>query len=160
MIEWLNCNVYIMIVIEGMFFCNFVWNVLAFMVKNVAVVVIVNIVGDIMFVFGKLVVVLGFGMIVFLMFDVDMFNYGDEKVFFSFFIVIVVVLFVFIIVNVFMFIVEFGIDIILFCYCKDCDDNNGVLVNVLLVFVKIFGMLRKIVKMKVEEVVVRDERAG
>merc|ERR1719352_960152 len=105
-IEWLNRNAYIMTAIEGTSFCNSAWNALALMVKNVAAVATVNIVGDIMLVLGKLVVALGSGTIAFLMLDADTFNYGDEKVSSPLFIVIVVVLFAFIIANVFMSIVE------------------------------------------------------
>ena len=119
-----------------------------------------NIVGDIMLVLGKLVVALGSGTIAFLMLDADTFNYGDEKVSSPLFIVIVVVLFAFIIANVFMSIVELGIDTILLCYCKDCDDNNGAPVNAPPALVKTLGMSRKIAKMKAEEAAARDERAG
>ena len=159
-IEWLNRNAYIMTAIEGTSFCNSAWNALALMVKNVAAVATVNIVGDIMLVLGKLVVALGSGTIAFLMLDADTFNYGDEKVSSPLFIVIVVVLFAFIIANVFMSIVELGIDTILLCYCKDCDDNNGAPVNAPPALVKTLGMSRKIAKMKAEEAAARDERAG
>ena len=159
-IEWLNRNAYIMTAIEGTSFCNSAWNALALMVKNVCAVATVNIVGDIMLVLGKLVVALGSGTIAFLMLDADTFNYGDEKVSSPLFIVIVVILFAFIIANVFMSIVELGIDTILLCYCKDCDDNNGAPVNAPPALVKTLGMSRKIAKMKAEEAAARDERAG
>merc|ERR1719506_3677220 len=142
-IEWLNRNAYIMTAIEGTSFCNSAWNALALMVKNVASVATVNIVGDIMLVLGKLVVALGSGTIAFLMLDADTFNYGDEKVSSPLFIVIV----------------ELGIDTILLCYCKDCDDNNGAPVNAPPALVKTLGMSRKTAKMKAEEAAARDERA-
>ena len=159
-IEWLNRNAYIMTAIEGTSFCKSAWNALALMVKNVMAVAAVNIVGDIMLTLGKLVVALGSGTIAFLMLDADTFNYGDEKVSSPLFIVIVVILFAFIIANVFMSIVELGVDTILLCYCKDCDDNNGAPLNAPPALVKTLGMSKKVNKMKAEEAAGRDERAG
>ena len=109
---------------------------------------------------GKLVVALGSGTIAFLMLDADTFNYGDEKVSSPLFIVVVVILFAFIIANVFMSIVELGVDTILLCYCKDCDDNNGAPLNAPPALVKTLGMSKKVNKMKAEEAAGRDERAG
>ena len=76
------------------------------------------------------------------------------------FIVIVVVLFAFLIASVFMSLVELGIDTIVLCYCKDCDDNGGTPLNAPPALVKALGASKKIAKMRQEEAADRAARAG
>lgn len=158
-IEWLNRNAYIMTAIEGTSFCSSAWNSLSLMVKNVASVAAVSVVGDIMLFLGKLSVALGSGVIAFLMLDDDNFNYGDEKVSSPLFIVIVVCLFAFVIASVFMSIVEFGIDTIILCYCKDCDDNAGTPVNAPPALTSALGIAGKVKQQRIEAAQARAERA-
>ena len=159
-IEWFNRNAYIMTAIEGTSFCTSAWNALALIVKNITTIATVSILGDIMLFLGKLTVSLGSGVIAFLMLDADTFNYGDEKVSSPLFIVIVVVLFAFLIASVFMSLVELGIDTIVLCYCKDCDDNGGTPLNAPPALVKALGASKKIAKMRQEEAADRAARAG
>jgi choline transporter-like protein 2/4/5 len=158
-IEWLNRNAYIMTAIEGTSFCSSAWNSLSLMVKNVASVAAVSVVGDIMLFLGKLSVALGSGVIAFLMLDDNNFNYGDEKVSSPLFIVIVVCLFAFVIASVFMSIVEFGIDTIILCYCKDCDDNAGTPVNAPPALTSALGIAGKVKQQRIEAAQARAERA-
>ena len=159
-IEWLNRNAYIMTAIEGTSFCKSAWNALALIVKKITAVAEVNIVGDIMLFLGKLCVSLGSGVIAFLMLDDDNFNYGDEKVSSPLFIVIVVTMFAYLIATIFMSIVELGMDTILFCYCKDCDDHSGTPVNAPPALIDALGVAKKVKKMQAEEAAQRAERAG
>ena len=158
-IEWLNRNAYIMTAIEGTSFCSSAWNSLSLMVKNVASVAAVSVIGDIMLFLGKLSVALGSGVIAFLMLDDKNFNYGDEKVSSPLFIVIVVCLFAFVIASVFMSIVEFGIDTIILCYCKDCDDNAGTPVNAPPALTSALGIAGKVKQQRIEAAQARAERA-
>jgi hypothetical protein len=108
---------------------------------------------------GKLSVALGSGVIAFLMLDDKNFNYGDEKVSSPLFIVIVVCLFAFVIASVFMSIVEFGIDTIILCYCKDCDDNAGTPVNAPPALTSALGIAGKVKQQRIQAAQARAERA-
>jgi choline transporter-like protein 2/4/5 len=158
LIEWLSRNAYIMTAIEGTSFCSSAWNALALIVKNVASVSSTSVISDIMLFLGKLAVSLGSGVIAFMMLDDDNFKYGDEKVTSPLFIVILVILFAFLIASLFMSIIEFGIDTIMLCYCKDCDDNGGVPLNAPKQLVTALNMTNTVAKARAQDDAARAAR--
>mmetsp|Transcript_19037 Transcript_19037/g.31987 ORF Transcript_19037/g.31987 Transcript_19037/m.31987 type:complete len:792 (+) Transcript_19037:213-2588(+) len=124
--KFINRNAYIMVAIKGKNFCKSAITAVALLVENVLRLAAVNIVGDSLIFLGKLMVMLGAGVIAFLMTDLDIYTDPAEKTYLSspLMPIILSCLIAFFIADIFFQVYEMAVDTILLSFCEDCSQND------------------------------------
>jgi len=124
--KFINRHAYIMVAIKGKNFCKSAIAAVALLVENVLRLAAVNIVGDSLIFLGKVTVMLGAGVLAFLMTDLDIYTDPAEKTYLSspLMPIILSCLIAFFIANVFFQVYEMAVDTILLSFCEDCSQND------------------------------------